>query len=116
MSNTSEPSRSGAQVSHIIDSDLVGVWSSHEGDVSQVRYQVEILNGRPCVHAVDGYDNEHAEVSDVRWDSKTRELKFTCYWSSTGRLAKCRFARAGANTVQFVYQYTDHELLVRSDA
>lgn len=116
MNRKDSPSGSPAHVSHIIDSDLVGMWSSHEGEVSQVQYQVEILDGRASVRAVDTYDDELAEVSDVRWDSKTRELLFTCYWSSTGRLVKCRFARAGTNTVRFVYQYTDHEILVRSDA
>jgi hypothetical protein len=105
-----------SQISHVIDSDLVGVWCSHEGEISQVQYRGEIVEGSPSVHAVDAYDNEQAEVTEVRWDSKTRELLFTCYWSSTGRLAKCRFAHAGKNTVRFMYQYTDHELLVRSDA
>ena len=99
-----------------MDSGLVGTWSSHEDQISLVRYQVAITDGHPSVSAVDGHDDEQAEVSDVRWDSKTRELLFTCYWPSTGRLAKCRFLRGGANTVHFTYQYTDHELLVRSDA
>ncbi len=105
-----------ADNTHIMDIGLVGIWSSHEDEASQVKYQVAVIDGHPIISATDGYDNENAEVSDVRWDSRTRELHFTCYWSSTGRLAKCRFLRNGENTVHFTYQYTDHELLVRSDA
>jgi len=105
-----------AEVTHIMDRGLIGTWSSLEAGISQVKYQVLVTDGRPSVSAIDGYDNEQAEVSDIRWDSRARELHFTCYWTSTGRFAKCRFQLDGENTVRFTYQYTDHELLVRGDA
>ena len=104
------------EVSHFMDQSLIGSWSSHEGESSQVTYRVTVVNGEPRVAAIDGHDGEVAEVSDVRWAPRAYELLFTCYWSSTGRLAKCRFMRTAENTVRFTYQYTDHELLVRGDA
>jgi hypothetical protein len=105
-----------SEVVGFLDPSLIGTWASLQGEVSQVRYHVTVSGGSPCVAAIDENDGEAAEVSDVRWNARTYELLFTCYWPSTGRLAKCRFMRNPNNTVHLTYQFTDHEILVRRDA
>jgi hypothetical protein len=92
---------------------LLGTWCSLEDTLSVTKYTVDFCNGAFVVTAVDSYDGEFGEVSSVEWNAQKMVLSFACYWSSSGRYAKCRMHLFADDKVQFTYTYTDHETLVK---
>ena len=94
---------------------LVGSLQSQEGWLSDVRYTISCESGVFSVSALDAYDNEVGQVYDVKWDEKANSLLFCCYWESSGRFSKCKLSAMPNGKADFIYQYTDHEILVRSN-
>lgn len=92
---------------------LLGTWCSLEDTLSVTEYTVDFCNDAFVVTAVDSYDGELGEVNTVEWNDQKMELSFACYWSSSGRYSKCRMHLFAEDKVQFIYNYTDHEILVK---
>lgn len=92
---------------------LIGTWHSLEETLSVIEYSVHCTVNGFSVVAVDSYDGENGEVSNVEWNDEKQELKFCCYWASSGRYSKCKFLLYSQDKVEFTYTYTDHEILVR---
>lgn len=98
-----------------IDSNpLVGTWHGQEETLSSVDYTVSFENGAYSVSAIDTYDDEPGQIYDVKWDDQNCALLFCCYWESSGRFAKCKLSSISDDKAEFVYQYTDHEILVKT--
>lgn len=95
---------------------LVGTWYDQQEILSSVEYTVTATENGYAVTAIDTYDSESGEVSEVVWEQEVGTLKFSCYWPSSGSYSKCKFHQFTENKVEFTYTYTDHEILVRKDA
>ena len=94
---------------------LIGTWESQQETLSCVKYTVSYEDGQPVVTAIDSYDNETPEIYDVRWLDSEHCLYFCCYWECSGRFLKCKMsAMPSGARVNFVYQYTGDEILVKS--
>ena len=102
-------------MSNAIKHLLVGTWHGQEETLSNVQYIVAVQNDSFSVSAIDIHDNEVAQVHGVEWDEEKASLLFCCYWESSGRFSKCKLSSISGDKANFVYQYTDHEILVRSD-
>ncbi len=91
---------------------LVGTWVNGDEYATDVEYIISRHKSDLFeVRALDRYDNEEAEIYDIKWDGEV--LAFAAYWNSTGRLSKCRFKAVSQNRVSFTYTYTDNEMLHR---
>lgn len=63
--------------------------------------------GRFQVKVVDRYDDERADVYDVKWDGE--ELTFAAHWPSTGRLVKTGLRALTHDAVNYRYTYSEQE-------
>jgi hypothetical protein len=102
-------------MSDLKNKKLVGAWCSLDEISSYVQYKIDISNESFTVEALDTYDNEKGEISNIVYNSDKCELDFCCYWASTGRYTKCRFHLIEDDRVNFTYTYTDHEILIRKN-
>jgi hypothetical protein len=65
------------------------------------------------VRAIDRFDGEEGEVSDVKWDGTA--LSFAVHWKSTGRLVKARLHAISPNRVDYTYTFTQQEMWHRKE-
>jgi hypothetical protein len=94
---------------------LIGLWRSLDEVSSYVQYKIDVLNESFTVEAIDSYDSEKGEISNIVYNSDKNELEFCCYWASTGRYTKCHLHQFDDDKVNFTYTYTDHEILIRKN-
>ena len=77
---------------------LVGTWRDADAECgSTVQLTIEPAGGGFAVRAVETYDGETLEVSDVEWDGAA--LRFNCLTKSTGRGGFYELALEDAETV-----------------
>jgi hypothetical protein len=81
---------------------------------SDVEYIVSSKGVGFAVRAIDRQDGEEADVFETKWDGWI--LTFAAHWNSTGRFARCRFLALSPDRVEFIYTYTDHEMLQRKSS
>jgi hypothetical protein len=87
---------------------LIGTWVNGEEYETDVEYIVSAAGEGFAVRAVDRFDAENGEVSDVKWDGNV--LSFAVHWNSTGRFVKARFHAISPNRVDFTYTFTQQEM------
>ncbi len=93
---------------------FVGTWRCADG-FSEVEFTVKLKGGAFVVSGIDGYDREAPEIYDVSWNAKTSALRFSTYWSSTGRFMKYTFTPSIVNRrIEVTYTYTAQELWERA--
>ena len=74
---------------------LVGKWVSGTESGSEIEYTITSRASGFRVRAVDRYDDEVADVFEIKWDG--RVLSFGTLWNSTGRFLRCRLEAVTKN-------------------
>ena|ERR1700742_2702773 len=93
---------------------LVGSWVSGTEYGSEIEFIVTSHGTGFKVRAIDRYDDEIADVFEVKWDGLV--LSFATHWNSTGRFLRCRFEAVAKNEVSYTYTYTANETWHRKSA
>ena len=83
---------------------LVGVWQGTEDD-ARAQYTITATGGGFSVSAVDIYDGEKFEISNVKWDGKF--LTFDSYMESTGRRGKNSFCITSNDQIEVTFTFTE---------
>jgi hypothetical protein len=86
---------------------LVGTWVNGDEYETDVEYIVSAAGKGFTVRALDRFDGEKGEVSDVKWDGNV--LSFAVHWNSTGRFVKARLLPISPNRVDYTYTFTQQE-------
>jgi len=87
---------------------LIGTWINGDEYETGVEYIVSAAGRGFAVRAVDRFDGEKGEVSDVKWDGNV--LSFAVHWNSTGRFVKARLLAISPNRVDYIYTFTQQEM------
>ncbi len=90
---------------------LVGIWINSDECKTDVEYHVSAAGKGFAVRAVDRFDGEKGEVSNVKWDKDV--LSFAIHWNSTGRFVKARLQSISPNRVDYKYTFTQQEMWQR---
>lgn len=85
---------------------LVGTWVSGE-DFDDVAITVSRAGSKFRVSVIDTFDDEQAEVYDVKWDGRT--LTYAAHWESTGRFVKARLQALSDGAIDYCYTYSKQE-------
>ena len=93
---------------------LVGSWVSGTEYGSEIEYIISSRSTGFTVRAIDRYDDEIADVLEVKWDGQV--LSFATHWNSTGRFLRCRLEAVAKNEVSYTYTYTANETWHRKSA
>ena len=93
---------------------LVGSWVSGTKYGSEIEYIVTSHGTGFRVRAIDRYDEEVADVFEVKWDGDV--LSFATHWNSTGRFLRARLQAVAKNEVSYTYTYTENETWHRKSA
>ena len=93
---------------------LIGTWVNGDEYETDVEYTVSATRTGFAVRAVDRFDGEKGEVSDVKWDGNT--LSFAVHWNSTGRFVKARLLAISPNRVDYTYTFTQQEMWHRKES
>ena len=93
---------------------LVGSWVSGTEYGSEIEFIVTSHGTSFKVRAIDRYDDEVADVFEVKWDGEV--LSFATHWNSTGRFLRCRLQAVAKNEVSYTYTYTANETWHRKSA
>jgi hypothetical protein len=92
---------------------LIGTWFNADEYETDVEYIVSATRKWFAVRAVDRYDGEEGEVSEVKWDGDV--LSFAVHWNSTGRFIKARLLAISPNRVEYTYTFTQQEMWHRKE-
>lgn len=87
---------------------LVGTWLNGHEYETDVEYVVSAAGKGFAVLALDRFDGEKGEVSEVKWDGNV--LSFAVYWNSTGRFVKARLLPISPNRVDYTYTFTEQQM------
>jgi hypothetical protein len=82
--------------------EFVGRWKSVDPWQTEVLFEITEIDGACHVRAVDGSDDEEAEIYELRLSRES--LMFAAHWSS-GQFTKYRLRRLGEH-VEAVFTYT----------
>jgi len=85
---------------------LIGTWRDSDHEIgSSIRFTVAASGAGFSVRAVDTYDGEELQISDVRWNGHV--LHFTCLVPSTGRLTNYEMEGRSPSEVVLRIAYTE---------
>ena len=93
---------------------LVGSWVSGTEYGSDIEYIVTSHGTGFRVRVIDRYDEEVADVFEVKWDGEI--LSFATHLNSTGRFLRVRLQALAENEVSHTYTYTEMEIWQRKPA